>query len=151
MRGLTVPQTAEVTDASTSPQKIAVVLRDDLPSWQALNATAFLSGAVAGHRPDLLGEPYADADGTAYLSTFGIPIMVYAAPGPVLGAVRDRAVARGLGTAVFTDAMFSTGNDIDNRAVVAAVAGPELVLAGLALVGPRNAVDKSVKGAVLHP
>jgi len=27
----------------------------------------------------------------------------------------------------------------------------ERVLAGLALVGPRNAVDKTVKGAVLHP
>jgi hypothetical protein len=140
-----------VTDAVAPPQKIAVLLRDDLPSWQALNATAFLSGAVAGHRPDLLGEPYGDADGTAYLATFGIPVMVYAAPAEVLGVVRKRAVARGLGTAVFTDAMFTTGNDVDNRAVVAAVAGPALVLAGLALVGPRNAVDKSAKGAVLHP
>jgi hypothetical protein len=140
-----------VTDVSALPQKIAVVLRDDLPSWQALNATAFLSGAVAGHRPDLLGEAYADGDGTRYLSTFGIPIMVYAAPGPLLGAVRERAVGRVLGTAIFTDAMFTTGNDVDNRGVVAAVAGSDLVLAGLALVGPRNAVDKSVKGAVLHP
>ncbi|HEU4999344.1 MAG TPA: DUF2000 family protein [Lapillicoccus sp.] len=60
-------------------------------------------------------------------------------------------MGRGLGTAVFTDAMFTTGNDVDNRAVVAAVAGPDLVLAGLAVVGARNAVDKSVKGAVLHP
>jgi len=69
----------------------------------------------------------------------------------VLGTIRERALGRGLGTAVFTDEMFSTGNDVDNRAVVAAVAGPDLVLAGLALVGPRNAVDKTVKGAVLHP
>ena len=140
-----------MTDGSPPPQKIAVVLRDDLPSWQALNATAFLSGAVAGHRPDLLGEAYADGDGTAYLSTFGIPIMVYAAPGPLLGTFRERALGRGLGTAVFTDAMFTTGNDVDNRAVVAAVAGADLDLAGLALVGPRNAVDKSVRGADLHP
>ena len=139
-----------MTDVSAAPQKIAVVLPDDLPSWQALNATAFLSGAVAGHRPDLLGEAYADGDGTAYLSTFGIPIMVYAAPGPLLGAIRVRAVGRGLGTAVFTDEMLSTGNDVDNRAVVAAVAKADLVLAGLALVGPRNAVYKSVKGAELH-
>jgi hypothetical protein len=140
-----------MTDGSAAPQKIAVVLRDDLPTWQALNATAFLSGAVAGHRPDLLGEAYADGDGTAYLSTFGIPIMVYASPGPLLSTVRERAVGRGLAMAVFTDDMFTTGNDVDNRAVVAAVAGGQLVLAGLALVGPRNAVDKSVRGAVLHP
>jgi hypothetical protein len=33
-----------------------------------------------------------------------------------------------------------------------AVAGPDLVLAGsLAVVGARNAVDKTVTGAVLHP
>jgi hypothetical protein len=140
-----------VTETSPPPQKIAVVLREDLPGWQALNATAFLSGAVAGHRPDLLGEAYADGDGTAYLSTFGVPIMVFAAPRPLLGTIRERAVGRALATAVFTDAMFTTGNDVDNRAVVAAVPGPDLVLAGLALVGPRNAVDKSVKGAVLHP
>ncbi|MEP6648582.1 MAG: DUF2000 domain-containing protein [Lapillicoccus sp.] len=140
-----------MTELSAPPQKIAVVLRHDLPVWQALNATAFLSAAVAGYRPDLLGESYADGDGTAYLSTFGIPIMVYAAPGPVLAAVRERAVGRGLGTAVFTDDMFATGNDVDNRAVVAAVAGRDLVLAGLSLVGPRNAVDKGFKGALLHP
>ena len=47
--------------------------------------------------------------------------------------------------------MFSTGNDRDNRAAVRAVARDELDLVGIALHGPRNAVDKTVKGARLHP
>ena len=132
-----------MTDASAPPQKIAVVLRDDLPTWQALNATAFLSGAVAGHRQDLLGEAYADGDGTAYLSTFGIPIMVYAAG----RCVRDRGSAAASGRRCSPTRCSRRG--VDNRAVVAA--SPDRVLAGLAVVGPRNAIDKSVKGAVLHP
>jgi hypothetical protein len=47
--------------------------------------------------------------------------------------------------------MFQTGGDDDNRAVVRAVPAAELRFAGLALHGPRNAVDKVFKGATLHP
>jgi hypothetical protein len=46
--------------------------------------------------------------------------------------------------------MFSTGHDDANRAVVAAVHGADLDLVGVAVHGPRNAVDKIVKGATLH-
>ncbi len=42
----------------------------------------------------------------------------------------------------------STGED---RAVVRAVPAAELDFAGLAVHGPRNAVDKIFKGANLHP
>jgi hypothetical protein len=52
---------------------------------------------------------------------------------------------------VYTDEMFTTGNDDDNRAVVIAVPAPELRLAGLAVYGPRNAVDRTTKGLALHP
>jgi hypothetical protein len=47
--------------------------------------------------------------------------------------------------------MFRTGNDRDNRAAVRAVGRDDLDLVGLALHGPRNGVDKVVKGARLHP
>jgi hypothetical protein len=47
--------------------------------------------------------------------------------------------------------LFTTGNDRDNRAAVRAVRRTDLDLAGLAVYGPRNAVDKIVKGAHLHP
>jgi hypothetical protein len=36
--------------------KIAVLLRDDLASWQRLNVTAFLVSGIAGAEPELLGE-----------------------------------------------------------------------------------------------
>jgi hypothetical protein len=47
--------------------------------------------------------------------------------------------------------MFKTGHDEANRAAVSAVAADDLPLVGLAVYGPRNAVDKVMKGLPLHP
>jgi hypothetical protein len=131
--------------------KIAVVVRDDLLPWQELNVTAFLSSSIAAAVPELVGRPYEDADGTAYLPMFRQPVLVLAADGEGLRRARERALQRGLPLALFTADLFATGNDVDNRAAVAAVAGDDLDLVGLAVHGPRNAVDKVVKGARMHP
>jgi hypothetical protein len=129
--------------------KIVVIVRDDLEMWQRLNVTAFLASGIAAN-PDLLGEPYADADGTRYLPLLRQPVLVLAAGKEVITAARERAVRRGLPTAVYTADMFATTHDEANRAVVAAVRGADLDLVGVAVHGPRNAVDKITKGAALH-
>ncbi len=129
--------------------KIAILLRDDLETWQKLNVTAFLSSGVAAN-PELLGEPYCDADGTLYTPMFRQPVMVFAADKAVLKAAHERAVARGLPVAVFTAELFGTGHDGANRAAVAAVPRAGLDLVGIAVHGPRNAVDKVLKGGELH-
>lgn len=133
------------------PTKIAVVVRDDLPVWQRLNVCAFLVSGVAAAVPELIGEPYEDADGTKYLAMFGQPVLVFEAAADVLTAAHGRAVARGLPMSVFTAELFATGNDEDNRAAVRAVPRDRLDLVGLAVHGPRNGVDKVVKGARMHP
>ncbi|MGY1807867.1 DUF2000 family protein [Blastococcus sp. SYSU D00669] len=138
-------------ETPTWPTKIAVVLRDGLLPWQELNVTAFLAGAIAGAVPELIGKPYLDGDGTAYLAMFRQPVVVLTADGEVLQRARTRALDRGLPLALFTADLFATGGDDDNRAAVAAVTGPALDLVGIALHGPRNAVDKVVKGARMHP
>lgn len=138
-------------DAVSFPTKIAVVVRDDLPTWQRLNVCAFLVSGVAAAVPELVGEPYEDADGTKYLAMFGQPVLVFEASAEVLTAAHARAVSRGLPTSVFTAELFATGNDEDNRAAVRAVPRDRLDLVGLATHGPRNAVDKVVKGARMHP
>ncbi|WP_433218218.1 DUF2000 family protein [Dactylosporangium sp. CS-047395] len=132
------------------PTKIAVLLRDDLPTWQRLNVTAFVVSGVAGTSPELLGEDYEDADGTRYLPMFGQPVMVFEGDAAVLAAAHGRAVERGVACAVFTQELFATGNDTDNRAAVRAVARADLKLAGLAVHGPKNAIDRILKGARLH-
>jgi hypothetical protein len=50
--------------------KLVVVLRDDLPVWQKLNATLFLVSGIAGTDPSTVGEPYEDASGTRYLPMY---------------------------------------------------------------------------------
>lgn len=131
--------------------KIAVLLRDDLPTWQRLNATAFLVSGLAATGPELVGEPYADADDTPYLPMFRQPVLVFEGAKETLTAAHSRAVGRGLPLSVFTSDLFSTGNDRDNRAAVRAVPRDRLDLVGIALTGPRNAVDKVLKGASMHP
>ncbi|HEY2096391.1 MAG TPA: DUF2000 domain-containing protein, partial [Pseudonocardia sp.] len=81
---------------------------------------------------------------------FRQPVLVFAGSKETLGAAHSRASGRGLPMAVFTSDLFSTGNDRDNRAAVRAVRSASLDLVGLAVHGPRNAVDKIVKGARLH-
>lgn len=130
--------------------KIAVLLRDDLEPWQELNVTAFLAAGIASN-PALLGEPYTDADGTLYTPTFRQPVLVLTGSKEVLTAAHARAVGRGMPEAVYTADMFGTGHDEANRAAVRAVARDALDLVGLAVHGPRNAVDKVLRGAVLHP
>ena len=57
--------------------KIAVVVREDLPTWQKLNMTAFLISGIAGTQ-ELVGEPYEDASGNRYLPMCRQPILVFA-------------------------------------------------------------------------
>ncbi len=130
--------------------KIVVILREDLAAWQKLNMTAFLVSGVAHTAPESIGEAYADADGTKYLSMFGQPVLVFAADSSGLTRALDRALTRNVVPAVFIEELFATGNDIDNRAAVAAVARGELQLTGLALRADRRDVDKITKGLRLH-
>lgn len=145
------PAPPATTDRKTFTTKIAVLVRDDLLPWQRLNVTAFLAGGIAAAHPALVGQPYADADGNGYLPLLGQPVLVFEGPADVLRAAHGKALGRQLATAVFTAQMFTTGHDDANRAVVAAVAAGDLDLVGLAVHGPKNAVDKVLKGAHAHP
>jgi hypothetical protein len=131
--------------------KIAVLLREDLEVWQQLNVTAFLVSGIAQRAPEVIGEPYADADGTEYLPMFRQPVLVFEGSKEDLASSHGRAVSRGVALAVFTVDLFATGNDRDNRAAVRAVGRESLDLVGIAVFGPRNAVDKIFKGARMHP
>ena len=130
--------------------KIGIVVRQDLAAWQKLNVTAFLASGLGTDLPEIIGQPYQDASGHRYLPMFRQPVLVYAGTGGQLAAARQQALARGLAVALYTEELFKTGNDDDNRAAVAAVPESELNLAGLAVYGRRSQIDKIVKGLPLH-
>jgi hypothetical protein len=126
--------------------KVAVLLRDDLAMWQELNVAAFLVSGIVGAVDDIIGKPYEDADGTKYLAMCRQPITVLQGDSAVLASSLRRAVDRELGVAVYTEEMFATGNDDDNRAAVRAVPRGHLNLVGLGVYGTRGAL----KSARLH-
>jgi hypothetical protein len=131
--------------------KIAVVVRDDLAAWQAINVTAFLVSGIAGTVPGVVGEPYEDASGNEYLPMFVQPVLVYAADGGALRRTYERALSRGVTPAVYTKELFETNHDEANRAAVAGVAAEELDLVGLAFRAERKTVDKIVDRLRFHP
>jgi hypothetical protein len=135
----------------TFDTKIAIVVREDLAPWQKLNVAAFLSSGLAGCYPEIVGERYSDASGRNYGPLVRQPILIFAAAKEELTRSLDRARERGLTASIYTIDLFTTYNDVDTRAAVAAVATDDLDLAGLALHGERKLVDKVVKGLKLHP
>src|SRR6195952_3503604 len=121
--------------------KIAVVIRTDLEAWQKLNVAAF---------PECVGEPYEDGSGTHYLALIGQPILIYGADRPALTRALERALARGIRPAVYTEDMFKTTHDAANRDAVKAVARADLNLVGLAMRAERKMIDKIVDGLKFH-
>ena len=130
--------------------KIAIVVRDDLATWQKLNVASFLAGGLVGASPELAGEPYRDASGRFYGPLVRQPILIFAASATELTNVLQRAQQRGVRPHLYTKDLFATGNDLDNRAAVAAVATDSLDLVGLGLHAERKEIDKMIKGLKLH-
>ncbi len=58
--------------------KIALIVRDDLATWQRLNVVAFLATGIASAAPEMMGEPYVDAHGRQYGNMAGQPMLVFA-------------------------------------------------------------------------
>src|SRR5215469_347438 len=130
--------------------KIAVVVRSDLEPWQKLNVACFLAGGIAAAFPECMGDAYEDGSGTRYLSLIGQPILIYGADRPALSRALERALARNVAPALYTEDMFRTTHDAANREVVKAVARADLNLVGLAMRAERKLIDKIVDGLKFH-
>jgi hypothetical protein len=131
--------------------KIAIVVRDDLLTWQKLNVTAFLTSGVLGAGEELLGARYEDASGRSYNPLMIQPVIVLTSDGAGLSRIHRRGLDRAVPMAIYIEDMFATGHDAANRAAVKQYATEELNLVGLALRDDRKLVDKITKGAKMHP
>ena len=130
--------------------KIAIVIRSDLEPWQKLNVAAFLSSGIAAAFPECIGEPYEDAAAMNYHALIGQPILIYGADRAQLSRALERAIARDVKAAVYTEDMFKTTHDAANRAAVKAVARADLNLVGLAFRAERKVIDKIADGLKFH-
>lgn len=130
--------------------KIAIVLRDDLPVWQKLNVTAFLTSGIVAQFPEIIGEPYRDRVGNLYNPLSIQPVIVLSADAATLSAIHRRALGRGVRTSAYVEEMFATGHDVANRAVFAEFAPDDAKIVGIALRAEKKLVDKITKGARMH-
>ncbi|HEY1721981.1 MAG TPA: DUF2000 family protein [Magnetospirillaceae bacterium] len=131
--------------------KIAIVLRDNLAPWQALNVTAFLSTGIAAQFPEIIGEPYRDRAGNVYNALSIQPVVVLAADGETLATIHRRALERDVKASCYIEEMFATGHDAANRAVFAEYGPDDAKVVGIALRAEKKIVDKITKGARMHP
>jgi hypothetical protein len=131
--------------------KVAILVLEDLAVWQKLNVTAFLATGIAAAAPEAMGEPYEDAVGRQHARMLGQPMLVFAAQPAALARAYRIGIESGLTRAVYVRAMFSTGHDAANRDAFKAEPADSPDLVGLALRGPKKAVDKATKGCSLHP
>lgn len=131
--------------------KIAVVLRDTLAPWQALNVTAFLMTGIAGQNPEIIGEPYRDRAGNTFNALSVQPIVVLQTDAATLSTIHRRALEQGVKSSLYVEEMFATGHDAANREVFAQFAPDDAKVVGIALRAEKKVVDKITKGAKLHP
>ncbi|OHV76314.1 DUF2000 family protein [Rhizobium sp. LCM 4573] len=130
--------------------KIAIVLRDDLAPWQALNVTAFLMSGIVAQYPSVIGEPYRDAAGNVYNALSIQPVVVLSADQEALRTIHRRSLEREVTTSLYVEEMFSTGHDAANRAVFAQFSPEDAKVVGIAMRAERKTVDKITKGAGMH-
>jgi len=130
--------------------KIAIVLRNNLASWQKLNVTAFLMSGIAGENPEIIGEAYKDRAGNLYHPLSIQPIIVLSAEGETLSTIHRRSLERGVSSSLFIEEMFATGHDTANRAVFAEYAPDDAKVVGIAIRAEKKIVDKITKGALMH-
>lgn len=103
-----------------------------------------------GGTQNIVGGPYQDADGVSYLPMSRQPIMILSADGETLRDVLKKAIQREMAVSIYTEELFTTYNDEDNRAEVRKHKTDELNLVGIAVRGPKNPVDRITKGLEMH-
>ena len=131
--------------------KIAMVLRKDLLTWQKLNVAAFLASSVAIQFPETHGIAFITASNNSYLPFIKHPILIYAAETQDdINRAFKRAKERQLGIGIYTEPLFSTKNEDGNLIEIAKAPDDEQILAGIILYGENRKVSKALDGLKFH-
>lgn len=130
--------------------KIAIIIDEELPVWQKLNVTAFLTSGIIGATEGIIGEAYRDASDQTYLPLCIQPVIVMKTNRNRLKTILNRANSRNIPASIYIEDMFTTGHDAANRETVTHYETADLPLVGIAVRGEKKEIDKVVKGAKLH-
>lgn len=132
-------------------KKVAIVLLDDLLSWQKLNVVSFLASGIAIKFPETHGGNFTTADGITFLPFIKHPVLIYKAETmEKLQRAFSRARERELSIGIYTKQLFDTRSGEENVAEIASRTMTELDLVGIVVYGENKKVDKALDGLKYH-
>ncbi|TQS45920.1 DUF2000 domain-containing protein [Cryptosporangium phraense] len=130
--------------------KWVVVVDRDLPIGLIANAAALLSASVGQQVPDLLGPVVTDGSGFEHQPLPYVGCSILGADAETVHRIRTKAATKPtLFVADVPRAAQQATSHTDYQAVMAATSEEEMAYYAVALVGPRNQVDKLVGGLTL--
>ena len=131
--------------------KIAIVLKNDLQSWQKLNVAAFLASSVAIEFPETHGKPFINASNAQYLPFIKHPILIFKAEtNAEITRAFNRAKERALHIGIYTDPLFATKNEEENLIEIAKCTDETQNLVGIIVYGDTKKVNKALDGLKFH-
>ncbi len=131
--------------------KIAMIIKDDLQTWQKLNVASFLASSIAIQFPETHGEKFVNASGSEYLPFIKHPILIYkAATQSDIKRAFQRAKERGLHVGIYTEPLFATKNEDENHLEISKLSDDEQVLVGIVIYGENKKVNKAVDNLKFH-
>lgn len=136
----------------TYENKIAIIIRNDLQTWQKLNVASFLASAVAIQFPETHGAKFINASGSEYPPFIKHPILIYKADTQAdIQRAFQRARERGLHVGIYTEPLFATKNEDENHVEISRFSDETQVLAGIVIYGENKQVNKALDGLKFHP
>ncbi len=132
--------------------KIALVIKDDLQSWQKLNVASFLASSIAIKFPATHANEFINASGSVYLPFIKHPILIYKADSEAeIKRAFNRAKERELAIGIYTEPLFATKNEAENHIEIAKCTDENQILVGIAIYGESKKVSKALDGLKFHP
>jgi hypothetical protein len=131
--------------------KIVLVIKNDLPTWQKLNVASFLASSIAIKFPETHGHEFVNDSNSTYLPFIKHPILIYKADtDDEIKRAFNRAKYRELHIGIYTEPLFSTKNEEENLIEISKCTDENQKLVGIALYGEIKRVNKAIDGLKFH-
>lgn len=124
------------------PGKVAIVVDGSLPPGLAANTAAVLALTLGRRVESIIGPDLKDADGSTHVGITTVPIPILTATANEVKSLRNRAVGEQLLVVGFTDCAQRTRTYDDYAQLLEKATEDDLSYIGIAVHGPRKAVQK---------
>ena len=129
-------------DETAERARCVVVVDRALPAGKAANAAAVIALTLGKRHPHLAGADLVDASGVRHPGLIHIGIAILTAPSPDLGAIREKAVKRGLDVVDFPVQGQETTNYSELGDRVSRISPEDMLYIGIGLFGGHKDVGR---------